>query len=103
MVLTGDRCGFAVRTYFENNQSVITFNFRVAQLGDLRGHPTTAKGKDYWRSYPNTLPQLRKPIIEEVNAIPCDTCGRAVRNFSERLQQCVAANGHPLANIVFST
>ena len=32
MVLTGDRRGFAVRAYFENNQSVIALNFRVAHL-----------------------------------------------------------------------
>ena len=54
-----------------------------------------------FKSRPNTLPQLRERIIEEVNAIPRDMCERAVRNFRERLQQCVAANGRHLADIIF--
>lgn len=56
-----------------------------------------------FKSRPNTLPQLRERIIEEVNAIPRDMCERAVRNFRERLQQCVAANGRHLADIIFRT
>ena len=56
-----------------------------------------------FKSRPNTLPQLRERIIEEVNAIPRDMCERAVRNFKERLQQCVAANGRHLADIIFRT
>lgn len=56
-----------------------------------------------FKSRPNTLPQLRERIIEEVNAIPRDMCEHAVRNFRERLQQCVAANGRHLADIIFRT
>ena len=56
-----------------------------------------------FKSHPNTLPQLREQIIEEVNTIPHDMCEHAVRNFRERLQQCVVANGRHLADIIFRT
>ena len=52
---------------------------------------------------PHTLPKLRERIIEEVNAIPSGKCERAVGNFRIRLQQCVAANGRHLADIIFRT
>ena len=51
---------------------------------------------------PHTLPQLREQIIE-VNPIPRGIYERAVRNFKDRLQQCVAANGHHVADIIFRT
>ena len=56
-----------------------------------------------FRSRPQTLPQLRERIIAEVMAIPRHMCERAVGNFRERLQQCVAANGHHLPDIIFKT
>jgi hypothetical protein len=42
-------------------------------------------------------------IIEEVNAIPREMCERAVQSFRDRLQQCVAANGRQLEDIIFKS
>lgn len=52
---------------------------------------------------PHTIPELRERIREEVNAIPLDMCQRAIQNFRERLQQCIAANGRHLKDIIFKT
>ena len=86
MVWTGEHRGFAVRAYFENNQSVIATQRAFRRRFNIPRN--------------NAVPQR---IIEEVNAIPRDMCERAVRNFRERLQQCVAANGRHLADIIFRT
>lgn len=52
---------------------------------------------------PHTLAELRERIIEEVNVIPREMCQRAVQNFRDRLQQCIAANGRHLMDIIFKT
>jgi hypothetical protein len=52
---------------------------------------------------PHTLPELKERIIEEVNAIPHEMCDRAVLSFRDRLQQCVAANGRQLEDIIFKS
>jgi hypothetical protein len=51
----------------------------------------------------HTLPELKKRIIEEVNAIHREMCERAVQNFRDRLQQCVAANGRQLEDSIFKS
>ena len=56
-----------------------------------------------FRSRPHTLQQLREQTIEEVNATLHRMCERAVGNFRIRLQQCVAADGRYLADIIFRT
>jgi hypothetical protein len=52
---------------------------------------------------PHTLPELKERIIEEVNAIPREMCERAVQSFRDHLQQCVAANGRQLEDIIFKS
>jgi hypothetical protein len=52
---------------------------------------------------PHALPELKERIIEEVNAIPREMCERAVQSFRDRLQQCVAANGRQLEDIIFKS
>jgi hypothetical protein len=51
---------------------------------------------------PHTLPELKEWIIE-VNAIPREMCERAVQSFRDCLQQCVAANGRQLEDIIFKS
>jgi hypothetical protein len=52
---------------------------------------------------PHTLPELKERIIEEVDAITREMCERAVQSFRDRLQQCVAANGRQLEDIIFKS
>ena len=56
-----------------------------------------------FRSRPHTLAELKERITDEVNAIPRDMCARAARNFWDRLQQCIDANGRHLQDIIFKT
>ncbi|XP_014467255.1 PREDICTED: uncharacterized protein LOC106740582 [Dinoponera quadriceps] len=50
---------------------------------------------------PHTLQELKRRIIEEVNAIPIQMCQNAARSFQNRLHQCIATGGRHLADIVF--
>jgi hypothetical protein len=59
--------------------------------------------ENVFKHRPHTLPELKERIIEEANAIPCEMCERAVQGFRDRLQQCVAANGHQLEDIIFKS
>jgi hypothetical protein len=52
---------------------------------------------------PHTLPELKEGIIVEGDTIPREMCERAVQIFRDRLQQCVAANGRQLEDIIFKS
>jgi len=54
-----------------------------------------------FRHRPHTLQELKRRIIEEVNAIPNQMCQNAARSFQNRLHQCIATGGRHLADIVF--
>jgi hypothetical protein len=56
-----------------------------------------------FKHHPHTLPELKEQIIEEVNAIPHEMCERAVQSYRDRLQQCVAAKGRQLEDIIFKS
>jgi hypothetical protein len=69
----------------------------------FKHRPHTLPELKVFKHRPHTLPDLTERIIEEVNAIPCEMCERAVRSFRDRLQQCVAANGRQLEDIIFKS
>lgn len=52
---------------------------------------------------PHTVEELKDRIREELAAIPIEMCRRAVQNFRTRLQECIAADGHHLRDIIFKT
>ena len=52
---------------------------------------------------PHTLEELKDRIREEITAIPIEMCRRAVENFRIRLQECIAADGRHLRDILFKT
>lgn len=49
----------------------------------------------------HTLPEIEERIVEEANATPRDVWVRTVQSFRDRLQRCVANNGHHLEDIIF--
>lgn len=52
---------------------------------------------------PHTLEELKTRIREEIATIPVDMCQKAVESFRNRLHQCIAAEGHHLADVIFKT
>lgn len=56
-----------------------------------------------FKHYPQTIPELREWIIQEVNIVTHNMFEWAVQNFRKCLQQCVAANSCHLKDIIFKT
>lgn len=52
---------------------------------------------------PRNLQELKEAITAQIRAIDIDLCARVMRNFEERLQQCIAENGRHLPDIIFKT
>ncbi|PNF19588.1 hypothetical protein B7P43_G17141 [Cryptotermes secundus] len=48
-----------------------------------------------------TLAELRRRIKEEIAAIQTDTLLRAMRNFQDRLAECIRQDGHHLLNVIY--
>jgi hypothetical protein len=69
----------------------------------FKHRPHTLPELKVFKHRPHALPELKERIIEAVNAIPREMCERAVQSFRDRLQQCVAANGRQLVDIIFKS
>lgn len=52
---------------------------------------------------PRNLQELKEAITAQIRAIDIDLCARVMRNFEERLQQCIDENGRHLPDIIFKT
>jgi hypothetical protein len=52
---------------------------------------------------PRSLEDLKKRIRQEIDAIPSEITRRVMKNFRERLQQCVANNGRHMSDMIFKT
>lgn len=50
---------------------------------------------------PRTIPQLKEAIRREIGAIPVEMLGDVMRNFKDRLQECVTVDGQHLSEIIF--
>ncbi|PNF27340.1 hypothetical protein B7P43_G02435 [Cryptotermes secundus] len=54
-----------------------------------------------YNTSPTTLAELRRRITEEIAAIQPDTLLRAMRNFQDRLAECIRQDGHHLRDVIF--
>jgi hypothetical protein len=56
-----------------------------------------------FKHHPRSLEDLKERIQQEIDAILPDLTQRVMKNFRERLQQCVANDGHHMSDMVFKT
>jgi len=52
---------------------------------------------------PRSLEDLKERIRQEIDAIPPEITRRVMKNFRERLQQCVANDGRHISDMTFKT
>ncbi|PNF28923.1 hypothetical protein B7P43_G18433 [Cryptotermes secundus] len=50
---------------------------------------------------PTTLAEIRRRITEEIAAIQPDTLLRTMRNFQDRLAECIRQDGHHFRDVIF--
>jgi len=50
---------------------------------------------------PRSLEDLKERIRQEIDAIPPEITRRVMKNFRERLQQCVANDGRLMSDMIF--
>jgi len=52
---------------------------------------------------PRSLEDLKERIQQEIASIPPELTRRVMKNFRERLQQCVANDGRLMSDLIFKT
>ena len=52
---------------------------------------------------PRSLEDLKERIQQEIDSIPPELTRRVMKNFRERLQQCVANDGRHMSDLIFKT
>jgi len=52
---------------------------------------------------PRSLEDLKERIQQEIDPIPLELTQRVMKNFRERLQQCVANVGRLMSDLIFKT
>ena len=52
---------------------------------------------------PRSLEDLKERIQQEIDSIPPELTRRVMKNFQERLQQCVANDGRHMSYLIFKT
>ena len=52
---------------------------------------------------PRSLEDLKERIQQEIDSIPPELTRRVMKNFRERLQQCVANVVHLMSDLIFKT
>ena len=52
---------------------------------------------------PRSLEDFKERIQQEIDSIPPELTRRVMKNFRERLQQCVATDGRHMSDIIFKT
>jgi len=57
--------------------------------------------ENVFKHRPHALEDLKEQITEEIRTIPIEMCRIASENFRNRLQQCHAADGRRLPDIIF--
>ena len=58
------------------------------------------KGKVF-KNRPRSLEDLKERIQQEIDSIPPELTRRVMKNFRERLQQCVANDGRLMSDLIF--
>ena len=53
-----------------------------------------------YRNNPQIIPELKKAIMQKINAIPKEECIRGINNFASRIQVCRQQNGGHLEHII---
>jgi hypothetical protein len=56
-----------------------------------------------FRHRPRSIEDLKESIQQEIDSIPPELTRRVMKNFWERLQQCVASDGHHMFDLIFKT
>jgi len=58
---------------------------------------------EVYKHRPTTIDQLKVSIRQTISEIPQEMTRKVMENFSNRLQQCIAAQGHHLEDVIFKT
>ena len=110
MPWSGVHRGFVVRTFFENNQSIVAtqrafrLHFNIPRHGLIPDSKTIRRWiKAIEAILPRNLEELKMHIQDEIAAIPPEMCRRAAENFRHRLQMCIDTAGHHLPDVIFKT
>lgn len=56
---------------------------------------------EVFKHRPRSLSQLKETIQEEIEGLLPDVLTRVIKNIKERLQKCIARQGHHSDNIIF--
>ena len=56
-----------------------------------------------FKNRPRSLEDLKERIQQEIDSIPPELTRRVMKNFQERLQQCVANDGRHMSDMNFKT
>ena len=57
----------------------------------------------FFKHRPRSLEDLKERIQQEIDPIPPELTRRVMKNFRERLQQCVANDGRLMSDLIFKT
>jgi len=55
----------------------------------------------FFKHRPRSLEDLKERIQQEIDSIPPELTRRVMKNFQERLQQCVANDGRHMSDPIF--
>jgi len=59
--------------------------------------------KEKGKHRPRSPEDLKERIQQEIDSIPPELTRRVMKNFRERLQQCVANDGRHMSDLIFKT
>jgi len=59
--------------------------------------------ENVFKHLPRSLEDLKEGIQQEIDPIPPELTRRVMKNFRERLQQCVASVGRHMSDLIFKT
>ena len=93
---------YAVEVFLKNG--MVTWSGRQDPL--ILHHASFLWGylKDnLYRTRPRSVRELKEAIQAALERIPPDMTRRAMESFRDRLQQCVAARGRHLGDVIFKT
>jgi len=106
---TGEHRGFVVEAYCENSRSAIETRIAFCTRFALgrNAHVTFSfwgyLKEKVFKHRPRSLEDVKERIQQEMDSIPPELTRRVMKNFRERLRQCVANGGRHLSDIIFKT
>jgi len=56
-----------------------------------------------FKHHPRSLEDLKERIQQEIDSIPPELTQRVMKNFRERLHQCVANDSRHISDLIFKT